>query len=405
MRSRAHLRAAHRSAANRPGFRFVSPHARADATTLTDTGARPATPRYARAMREALLRWFDGAARPLPWRHEPRDPYVTWIVETMSQQTRIDTVVGRLPDFLARFPDVTSLAAAGQDDVLAAWSGLGYYRRARALHAAARVVVDERGGRWPTDLDGWLRLPGVGPYTAAAVAAQAFGVPAIALDGNVRRVAARLLGLSAPTDAALRAALAERLLASGGPATPGREAERSEPSEPPEARVAEARGDGSFVAEALVELGALVCTPRRPRCDACPLRPSCVAAADGDPTRFPAPRRRTPVETLELHAWLTPRAGPDGDLRLAFERRPPDGLWGGLHGPPWRAEPPPGGVRLAGFRHALTHRRIEAVIWRADAPPPDASVRWLTRSETRDVGLAAIDRRALALLDGGETVP
>ncbi len=371
-------------------------------------------------MREALLRWFDAAARPLPWRREPRDPYVTWIVETMSQQTRIDTVAARLPAFLARFPDVTSLAAAGLDDVLAAWSGLGYYRRARALHAAARVVVDERGGRWPTDQDGWLRLPGVGPYTAAAVAAQAFGVPAIALDGNVRRVGARLLGLRAPTDAALRAALAERLLAGGGPATPARPAERSEPSEPPSARVAEARGDGSFVAEArgdrarghaafvaeaLVELGAVVCTPRRPRCDACPLRPSCVAAADGDPTRFPAPRRRTPVETLELHAWLTTRAGPDGAPRLAFERRPPDGLWGGLFGPPWRAEPPPGGARLAGFRHALTHRRIEAVVWRSDAPPTGSCVRWLTRAEARDVGLAAIDRRALRLLDGGGAVP
>jgi len=356
-------------------------------------------------MREALLRWFDAAARPLPWRREPRDPYVTWIVETMSQQTRIDTVAARLPAFLARFPDLTSLAAAGVDDVLAAWSGLGYYRRARALHAAARVVVDERGGRWPTDLDGWLRLPGVGPYTAAAVAAQAFGVPAIALDGNVRRVGARLLGLSAPTDAALGAALAERLLAGGGPATPGREAERFGPSEPPAARVAEALGDGSFVAEALVELGAVVCTPRRPRCDACPLRPSCVAAADGDPTRFPAPRRRAPVETLELHAWLTTRAGPDGALRLAFERRLPDGLWGGLYGPPWRAEPPTGGARLAGFRHALTHRRIEAVVWRTDAPPTGSRVRWLTRAETRDVGLAAIDRRALRLLDGGGTVP
>lgn len=405
MRSRAHRRAAHRSAANRHGLRFVSLRVRTDAATLAGTAARPATPRYARAMREALLRWFDGAARPLPWRREPRDPYVTWVVEAMSQQTRIDTVVARLPGFLARFPDVTSLAAAGQDDVLAAWSGLGYYRRARALHAAARVVVDELAGRWPTDLDGWLRLPGVGPYTAAAIAAQAFGVPAIALDGNVRRLGARLLGLSAPTDAALEAALAERLLAGGGPATLGRAAERSGSSDPPAARVAEAHRDAAFVAEALVELGALVCTPRRPRCDACPLRPSCVAATDGDPTRFPAPRRRTPVETLELHAWLTPRTCPAGALRLAFERRPSDGLWGGLYGPPWRAEPPPGGERLAGFRHALTHRRIEAVVWRTDAPPPGSSIRWLTRAEARDVGLAAIDRRALRLLDGAEAVP
>jgi len=300
--------------------------------------------------------------------------------------------------------------------VLAAWSGLGYYRRARALHAAARVVVDELGGRWPTDLDGWLRLPGVGPYTAAAIAAQAFGVPTIALDGNVRRVGARLLGQGAPTDAALRAALAERLLTGGGPAAPGTEASRSVATGLPAARAAEAevaedRGDEALgggaarVAEALVELGALLCTPRRPRCDACPLRPWCAGAAAGDPTRFPGPRRRGPVVALALHAWLTPRTGPDGALRLAFERRPTDGPWGGLHGPPWRSEPPRAGARLAAFRHALTHRRIEAVVWRTDAPPADADVRWLTPADARDVGLAAIDRRALAFLEGVEAVP
>ena len=365
-------------------------------------------------MREALLRWFDAAARPLPWRREPRDPYVTWIVETMSQQTRIHTVVARLPAFLARFPDVATLAAADQGDVLAAWSGLGYYRRARALHAAARVVVQERGGRWPTDPDDWLRLPGVGPYTAAAVAAQAFGFPTIALDGNVRRVGARLLGQRAPTDAALRRALGELLLAGGRPAAPDGavarpdardDASRVAEGRDDEANVADARDDAFRVAEALVELGALVCTPSRPRCDACPLRPACAAAADGDPTRFPAPRRRGPVETLALHAWLTPRAVLDGALRLAFERRTPEGLWGGLYGPPWRAEPPPGGTRLADFRHALTHRRVEAVVWRTEAPPKDADVRWMTQAEARSVGLAAIDRRALRLLGGGEAVP
>jgi len=303
----------------------------------------------------------------------------------MSQQTRIDTVVARLPGFLERFPDVQSLAAADQVQVLAAWSGLGYYRRARALHAAARVVEHDLGGRWPTDVAGWLRLPGVGPYTAAAVAAQALGIATIAVDGNVRRVGARLLGLREPTDAELRPRLAALLLDTA----PGRS----------EAPPVHADDDPARVAEALVELGAVVCTPRRPGCDGCPLRPGCAAAATGDPTGFPAPRRRARVQPLTLHAWWVTRAGADGSVRLGLERRPPDGLWGGLHGPPWRSEAPAVGTRVTSFRHLLTHRRVEAVVWRTPAPPADAEVGWYRRDEALALGLARIDRRALEALD------
>jgi A/G-specific adenine glycosylase len=304
----------------------------------------------------------------------------------MSQQTRIDTVVARLPDFLARFPDVERLAAADRDEVLAAWSGLGYYRRARALHAAARVVAGDLGGRWPTDVAGWLRLPGVGPYTAAAVAAQAFGIATIAVDGNVRRVGARLLGLRGPKDAELRDGLAGLLLGpDDGSST---------------APTAGAVDDPTRVAEALVELGAVVCSPRRPRCDDCPLRPGCAAAATGDPTVFPAPRRRARIRPLTLHAWWVTRTGADGGERLALERRPEDGLWGGLHGPPWRTEAPEAGTRVAAFSHLLTHRRIDAVVWRTPAPPADAEVDWYHRDEALALGLARIDRRALAYLDG-----
>ncbi|MFO8150365.1 MAG: NUDIX domain-containing protein [Trueperaceae bacterium] len=337
-------------------------------------------------MRASLLHWYDRSARPLPWRREPRDPYLTWVVETMSQQTRIETVVARLPGFLARFPDVGRLAAADPGEVLAAWSGLGYYRRARALHAAARVIAHDLDGRWPSDVAGWLRLPGVGPYTAAAVAAQALGIATIAVDGNVRRVGARLLGLREPTDADVRRGLAELLLVpgAGSSATP----------------VAGAAHDPARVAEALVELGAVVCTPRRPRCDDCPLRSGCAAAAAGDPTRFPAPRRRPRVQPLTLHAWWVTRAGEDGRDRMALERRPEDGLWGGLHGPPWRTEAPAVGTRVASFRHLLTHRRIEAIVWRTPTPPADAEVAWYRRDEALALGLARIDRRALACLDG-----
>ncbi len=345
-------------------------------------------------MQAELLRWYDRSARALPWRRAPRDPYLTWVVETMSQQTRIDTVVVRLPGFLQRFPDVERLAAAEEGEVLAAWSGLGYYRRARALHAAARVVAHDLGGRWPSDVAGWLRLPGVGPYTAAAVAAQAFGVATIAVDGNVRRVGARLLGLPEPTDDEVRRALAERLLGRGA-GSAAAEATRG---------LAGAADEGASarVAEALVELGATVCTPRRPRCDDCPLRRGCAAAAAGDPTRFPAPRRRARVQPLALHAWWVTRTDADGNERLGLERRPTDGLWGGLHGPPWRGEAPGDGRRLATFRHLLTHRRVEAVVWRTPTPPADAEVAWYRRDEALALGLAQIDRRALAALDEAE---
>jgi A/G-specific adenine glycosylase len=339
-------------------------------------------------MRAALLTWFSRERRPLPWRAGLVAPpavaaalrrdrvYVVWVVETMSQQTRMETVVGRLPAFLARFPDLATLAAADLDAVLAAWAGLGYYRRARALHAAARVVATELGGVWPATVAGWRALPGVGPYTAAAVAAQALGVAAIALDGNVRRLGARLLGEARPHDRRLTAALAERFLAGAA----------SDPA-------------AAGVAEALVELGALVCTPRAPRCGACPLAEGCAAAASGDAARFPAPRTREPPRALLLHAWLCTRHVAGSGLELALERRPDDGPWGGMHGPPWREAPPPDGVRLGEFEHLLTHRRVRAVVWRSPTPPADAAARWVTPAGRAGLGLAAIDRRALRLLE------
>jgi len=342
-------------------------------------------------MRAALLAWFAADARPLPWRRgrggavaDEGDPvgtalardraYALWLVETMSQQTRIETVAARLPAFLQRFPDVATLAAADLDEVLAAWAGLGYYRRARALHAAARVVVDELGGAWPATVDGWEALPGVGPYTAAAVVAQAIGVPGIALDGNVRRVGARLLAEPRPSDRQLVAALEARLLVG-----------------------AEADGSAAGVAEALVELGATLCTPRAPRCSACPLLAACAGAATGAPTAFPAARPRRAARRTELHAWVVLRGRRGAASELALERRPDDGLWGGLHGFPWRPEPPPTGTRLGRFEHRLTHRRVEATVWSAAAPPPSAALRWLPVSAVAGVGLAEIDQRALRL--------
>ncbi len=330
-------------------------------------------------MRDALRAWFDAAARPLPWRvgprSAPRDPYRTLVVETMAQQTRIETVVAREGAFRARFPDVASLAAAELDEVLHAWSGLGYYRRARALHALARVVVAEHGGRLPADPVALRQLPGIGPYTAAAIAAQAFGVPGIAVDGNVRRVGARVLAEPAPTDARVAGGLTDLLLAGA------------------------TRPDDAFVAEALVELGATVCTPRRPACEACPLRPACRAAAEGEPERYPSPRPRAAARPWALHAWLTTRTGPDGVL-LAIERRADTGPWAGLYGPPWRDRAPEGGRVLGRFVHRLSHRLVEATVWVALRPPADAVVRWATVRERTGLGMAEVDRRALTWVDG-----
>ena len=199
-------------------------------------------------IRAELLRWFRQNRRELPFR-EHKDPWRIWVSEVMLQQTRVEAMLPRYRAFVGRFPDAAALAAASTDEVLAAWSGLGYYRRARALHRAAREVV--RSG-FPNTAGGLRRLPGVGPYTAAAIASIAFAEPVAAVDGNVRRVLARLFAVSGPSDRApfgkrIRG-LADRLMAAGGARSPG---------------------DWN---QAVMELGALVCVPRSPRCEVCPLR-------------------------------------------------------------------------------------------------------------------------------------
>ena len=205
---------------------------------------------------DGLLTWFDANARDLPWRSD-RSFYRVWVAEVMLQQTRVETVRGYYGAFLARFPDVATLAAAELEDVLKAWEGLGYYRRARYLHRAAQHLAD--AGTVPTEAAALRDLPGFGPYTANAVAAFAFGRRVVPVDGNVRRVGARLFGLERPTPAAVEARLNEH-----------------QPAERPAA-----------FAEALIELGATVCTPRAPRCDACPLAGACTARAVGAPEAFP----------------------------------------------------------------------------------------------------------------------
>ncbi len=250
-----------------------------------------------------LLAWFDvHGRRDLPWQH-PATPYRVWVSEIMLQQTQVATVIPYYQSFLERFPGVEELAGAELDEVLHLWSGLGYYARARNLHRAARVVCDRHGGVLPLDFDALRALPGVGPSTAGAILALATGQRHPILDGNVKRVLARFAAVPGWPG---QAAVSRRLWTLSERYTPVQ-------------RVADHT-------QAMMDLGATVCTRARPRCDACPLRPGCAAAAQGCPGAFPEarPPRALPVRRTRMLLLV------DGAGQVLLERRPPSGVWGGL---------------------------------------------------------------------------
>ena len=313
-------------------------------------------PARLRALRRALLRWYDAHARDLPWRRT-RDPYAIWVSEVMCQQTRVETAVPYFRRFMARFPTLADLARAEEGEVLALWSGLGYYRRARMLHAGVREVVARHGGAVPAGRAARRALPGVGPYTAGAIGSIAFGREEPAVDGNVARVLCRLALIDTPlgradTERALWE-LAGRLVVGERPGA---------------------------LNQAVMELGARVCAPRRPACDACPARRRCGARARGAPESLPTPRPRRPPTPTPLVAVV---ARHRRDLFLVRSR---DELYRGLWGVPVlagsgrpralaalraaelsaRLEPEPRGE----VEHLLSHRRLEVTVWRARAARP-----------------------------------
>jgi A/G-specific adenine glycosylase len=265
-----------------------------------------------------LLRWYDRHRRRLPWRAEPGeapDPYRVWLSEIMLQQTTVTAVIPYYERFVSRFPTVEALAAAPLDSVLSAWAGLGYYARARNLHACAQVVAALGG--FPRDLAGLQGLPGIGAYTAAAIGAIAFGLPAVPVDGNVERVVARLFAIEQPMPAAKPAL---RLAAAQLGEDP---AARARPSD---------------FAQALFDLGASVCTPAAPGCAVCPWIESCAARRLGIQASLPrkAPKKARPVR-FGVHFWLT-----DHRRTVLLRTRPPKGLLGGmteLPGTAWRDTP------------------------------------------------------------------
>lgn len=293
---------------------------------------------------EALLEWYDLHARDLPWRVPPlqsregtrADPYHVWLSEVMLQQTTVAAVQNYFLAFTKRWPTVSHLARAEDADVMAAWAGLGYYARARNLLKCARVVADELGGVFPNDRDGLLSLPGIGPYTASAIAAIAFNKPATVVDGNVERVMARLFAVETPLPDA-KPELTDR-------------AARLTPNARP--------GD---YAQAVMDLGATVCTPRSPACGICPLINGCAARAGGIAADLPRKRRKAPKPTRRGIAYIARRS--DGALLL--ETRPPKGLLGGMLGWPtsdWSEAPQPDEPLEATWsktglevRHTFTH--------------------------------------------------
>jgi A/G-specific adenine glycosylase len=319
----------------------------------------------------------------LPWQRT-RDPYRVWLSESMLQQTQVATVLAYYDRFLERFPTVAALAAAPLDDVLAAWSGLGYYSRARNLHRCAQVVVHGHGGAFPRTSRELAALPGIGRSTAAAIAAFCFGERAAILDGNVKRVLTRVLGFDADialaTHEAALWAQAEALL----PAH-----------------------DIDAYTQGLMDLGATLCTARRPACAACPLAASCVARAQGDPERYPVKTRRTTRGRREnALLWLA-----HGDT-VWLTQRPPEGVWAGLWSLPEFASTadlqslshlwPGTSQPLPSFTHVLTHfdwllhpvrhelpRRAKSI--EAALPPG----RWVARPQALTMGLPAPVRKLL----------
>jgi A/G-specific adenine glycosylase len=377
----------------------------AAAQTKEAAGKQPGSPSAARASlpdSADLLAWYDRHRRRLPWRALPgeaADPYRVWLSEIMLQQTTVKTVSPYYARFLARWPSVESLAAAPLEEVLKTWAGLGYYARARNLHACARAIVEQHGGKFPSEEAVLRTLPGIGTYTSAAVAAIAFYQPTVPVDGNVERVVARLFAVREP-------------LPVGKPAL-----QRLAQSLLPETRA------GDF-AQALMDLGATICTPVKPACALCPWMSSCVARARGEQETYP---NKTAKQTGKLRrgaAFVAVRQ--DGSVLV--RTRPTKGLLGGMTEVPtseWRHDfddesaleaAPQTGKQANEIRwqripgtvgHVFTHFPLQLVVYRADWPPKSLSpqgTRWVAAGDIADQAFPTVMRKVLAHALGSDVI-
>ncbi|HUR61395.1 MAG TPA: A/G-specific adenine glycosylase [Candidatus Thermoplasmatota archaeon] len=332
------------------------------------------------AARVGLLAWYAAARRDLPWRRT-RDPYAILVSEMMLQQTRVDVAAPYYGRWMARWPTLEALAAARGEEVLAAWSGLGYYRRARSLHAAAQAILRHHAGQVPREPGSLRALPGIGPYTAAAVASIAHGVPAACVDGNVERVVARVAGIRTRLDAPARrriAGLAQQWLRP------------------------EAPGDWN---QAMMELGATLCTPRRPQCGQCPVASSC-ASRGKDPEAVPRRKPAAAARKQSMHFAVVRRKGA-----VLLVRTPPTGLLGGMMSLPGGPASVPlarqvaqqTGLQVdvarpgATVRHQFSHRtwsmRVRAGTCAGGRPA--AGARWVREDALAEAALPAAMRKAL----------
>jgi A/G-specific adenine glycosylase len=349
------------------------------------------------ALPEALLAWYDRHRRRLPWRAvagEVADPYRVWLSEIMLQQTTVKAVGPYFEKFVARWPDVTALGRASQDDVLRMWAGLGYYSRARNLHACAVAVARDHGGVFPDSEAGLRALPGIGPYTAAAIAAIAFDRRTMPVDGNIERVVSRLFTVEEelPQAKPRIQQLAATLLA--------------------DTRAGDEKSRAGDSAQALMDLGSSICTPKKPACSLCPLSEACAARAQGSQESFP---RKAPKKsgTLRRGAAFVVTRGNE----LLVRSRPEKGLLGGMTevpGSDWlagqddaaaRAQAPQlKGVsrwqrRVGVVTHVFTHFPLELVVYTAHAPPGTRAakgMRWVKVATLADEALPNVMRKVIA---------
>ena len=339
----------------------------------SDQPAHHVSPAVIRAFHGPLVRWYHRHHRELPWR-ATHDPYKIWVSEIMLQQTRVDVVRGYYRRWIRAFPTIPSLARVPYGRVLKLWEGLGYYSRARNFHLAAKLIVRDHRGKLPRAVDALMKLPGVGRYTAGAIASIAFGRRVPLVDGNVMRVFARVFGIRAdvtkPSTRESCWVLAAEILPSRDP--------------------------GTFN-QALMELGALICTPSNPRCAVCPLRRVCLARANGQQDDLPnRGRKHQPQPVTHDAAWIR-RNG-----RILLRRRPAHGLLAGM----WELPPletarhrPPRPVLT--LRHAITNKRITLRVFAckpSTAPTCNGRLRWASRTDLARLTLPAAHRRAVERL-------
>jgi A/G-specific adenine glycosylase len=327
-------------------------------------------------MRDALLSWYDQHARDLPWRHE-EDPYRIWLSEIMLQQTRVDTVIPYYKRFLESYPDAASLSAAKEEEVLKLWEGLGYYARARNFHEAIQEVQSRYGGGIPSETEAFRRLPGVGDYTAAAVMSIAYGIPLAAVDGNVKRVVSRLFGL------------------------PGNLQKQEKEIKNRAAALLDAKRPGDFN-QALMDLGASICSSRNPSCPECPLKSYCLALTQGMVDAIPPKKSQKPLPLVEVTAVIIVQ-GQKGLIR----QRPRNGLLGGLWELPTLG---PGaltasqvtlGEELAVLNHQFSHLRWKVSVFKGTLthePPAKPPWRWVTAAELMTLPFPAVYHPAVEII-------